>query len=117
MQPVYQWKGINFLNPTKIDSPKKDLQLISYDFSSGGNYCIRVNSTRKSYKLRKIHPLVSSKRTQHMITQNWFHSKILYRLGFKKALNSDLVVFCKNNHAKNKTLFATSQVACESHLR
>jgi hypothetical protein len=71
------------MNPTKVDSPKKDLQLISYDFSSGGNYCFRVNSTRKSYKHIKIHPLVSSNITQYMITQNWFHSKMLHRLGYK----------------------------------
>jgi hypothetical protein len=59
------------MNPTKVDSLKKGLWLFSYDFSSDENYYFRVNSPRKSYKLRKIYPLVSSKNTQHMITQNW----------------------------------------------
>jgi hypothetical protein len=59
-----------FMNPTKVDSLKKGLWVFSYDFSSDENYCFRVNSSRKSYKLRKIHPLVSSKSTQYKITQN-----------------------------------------------
>jgi hypothetical protein len=45
MQPVYQCKGINFLNQTKVDSLKKDLRLISYDFSSDKTYYFKVNST------------------------------------------------------------------------
>jgi hypothetical protein len=71
------------MNPTKVDSPKNKLWLIFYGFSSDISYFFRVNSTIKSYKLRKIYPMVSSKNTQYMITQNWFHSKILRRLGFK----------------------------------
>jgi hypothetical protein len=71
------------MNPTKVGSLKKDLQLFFYDFSSDENYCLRVNSTRKSHKLRKINPMVRSKNSQYKITQNWFHSKILHRLGFK----------------------------------
>jgi hypothetical protein len=78
MQPVYQQKGTKFMSPTKVDSLKKDLQLFSYDFSSDENYCFRVDSTRKSYKLRKNYPMVSSKHSQYMITQNWFHPKIYF---------------------------------------
>jgi hypothetical protein len=77
-QPAYQWKGINFMNPTKVDPPKKDLWLFSYDFSSDKRYHFRVNSTRESYLLIKIYPLVSSKNSQYKITQNWFHPKILH---------------------------------------
>jgi hypothetical protein len=65
------------MNPTKVDSLKKDLQLFSYDFSSDKNYCFRVNSTRKSYKLRKIYPLVSSKNSQYMITKIGFTQKYI----------------------------------------
>jgi hypothetical protein len=71
------------MNPTKVDSLKKDLQLFSYEFSSDKSYCFRVNSTRKSYLLKKIYPLVSSNPSQYRITQNWIHSKILHKLGFK----------------------------------
>jgi hypothetical protein len=71
------------MNPTKVDSLKKDLQLTSYEFSSDKSYRFRVNSTRKSYLLRKIYTLVSGKPLQCRITQNWFHSKILHGLGSK----------------------------------
>jgi hypothetical protein len=83
MQIAYQQIDMIFLNPTKVDSLKKDLQLFSCDFSSDGNYYFRVNSTRKSYKLRKIYLLVSSKNSQYVTTQNWFHPKILHILGSK----------------------------------
>jgi hypothetical protein len=36
---------------------------------------------------------------------------------FYNSLNPDLVVFCKNNQAKNKTLIATKPVACERYNR
>jgi hypothetical protein len=75
MQPEYKHKGTNFMSPTKVDSLKKDLQLFFYDFSSDENYCLRVNSTRKSHKLRKIYPMVSSKPSQYKTTQNRFHPK------------------------------------------
>jgi hypothetical protein len=52
-----------------------------------------------------------------MTTHNWFHPKILHRLGFKKSLKSDMVLNCKNNHAKNKDLNATRPVACERYCR
>jgi hypothetical protein len=47
--------------------------------------------------------LVSSKNT----SQNKFY----------KSLKSDLVVSCKKNHAKNKTLFASRLMACERYCR
>jgi hypothetical protein len=97
------------MNPTKVDSLKKDLWLISYDFSSDKTNYFRVNSTRKLYLLRKIYPLVSSKPSQYTTTQNLSHPKILHRLGFKNSLKSDLVISCKNNHAKSKDLIACSQ--------
>jgi hypothetical protein len=34
MQTAYQKIDMIFLNPTKVDSPKKDLWLFFYDFSS-----------------------------------------------------------------------------------
>jgi hypothetical protein len=40
-----------------------------------------------------------------------------YCTKFYNSLKSDLVAFSKNNHAKNKTLFATRLVACEGYCR
>jgi hypothetical protein len=59
--------------------------------------------------------MVSSKNSHYRVTQNWFHPKILNTLCFKKSLKSDLVVFCRNNHAKNKGLNATRTVAWERY--
>jgi hypothetical protein len=101
------------MSPTKLDSLKKDLLLFSYDFSSDENYCFRANSTRKSYKQRKNYPMVSSKHSQYMITQNWFHPKNTSQNKFYNSLKEDLVVFCKNNHAINKSSFASNLVTLE----
>jgi hypothetical protein len=55
MQPEYKWKGINFLNPTKVDSLKKDWQLISYEFSSDNNsYNTRI-IPKYSLDIRKMY--------------------------------------------------------------
>jgi hypothetical protein len=41
MLPAYQQKGIKFLKPTKLDSPKNKFWLFFYDFSSVNNGCKR----------------------------------------------------------------------------
>jgi hypothetical protein len=52
-----------------------------------------------------------------MITQNWFHPKIPHRNFFYNSLKPDLVLICKNNHAKNKDLNASRPVPCERYYR
>jgi hypothetical protein len=91
------------MNPIKVDSLKKGLWLFSYDFSSDENYCFRVNSTRKSYKLRKIPYLVASKYLQYKSRENLFSLKNSSHKRFYKYLTSNLVLICKNNPAKKET--------------